>query len=50
MMMKGQEQLSCEEMLTELELFGLEEKRVGGNPLQISEDDAQGWGEAMGKS
>lgn len=33
---RGQEHLSCEEMLAEL---GLEEKRVGGSLLQLSEDD-----------
>lgn len=31
MMVKGQEHLCCEEMLMELGLFDLEEKRVEGN-------------------
>lgn len=40
MMVKGQEHLCCEEMLMELGLFDLEEKRVEGNLVQLSEDDS----------
>lgn len=40
MMMKGQEHLCCEEKLAGLGLFDLEEKRVEGNLVQLSEDDS----------